>query len=83
MDYDGNLSVFITEEKDNEYLEPYERSIIVHVFTTSGQYERELIRSRAGYELVASIAVDKHYKLLYSGHLKQRIKVYALRYYST
>lgn len=81
--YDGDLSVFVTERKDTEYIDPVDSAIIIHVFTTSGRYERELIRSRVGHELVSThIAVDRRHKLLYTGHKKLDIKVYAICYHS-
>jgi hypothetical protein len=67
MTYDGDVSMFVASFSDNE----------VHVFNTSGGYERRLLSADEGILTPCSLAVDKYRRQLCVGQ-RGEVLVYQL-----
>jgi hypothetical protein len=66
--YDGAGNVFLSDFN----------SSTVHVFSTSGHHERQLLSVRDGLDGPRSLAVDRSQKLLCVGQRKGEVKVFTL-----
>jgi hypothetical protein len=68
--YDGYTSIFVTDG----------RNTAVHVWSVSGQYDRQLVSYQQLSSLPLCVAVDTQRHVMYVGHDKDRVGVLELTY---